>query len=149
MATMRSKSWWALPLALCLCACAVTVSDSGLTNQVRSRVFYIEKSSPRTLYSVRDEGVTYWATLDPSLLADYVRFRIDWIDPQGKVFASRKTTLMWKTHNNIVATLPIRNNYPSRMPGDWKVRLYRGDSILDEARFTIEQPKRGSRGGGS
>lgn len=119
-----------LLLALPLCACAISVQDSGLTERVRSRWLPADKAHPKTLYTVTDEQVVYWAVMDPSLRTDYVTFRVEWIDPHGKVFTRKKVHLFWSINSSVVAKLPIRDNYPSRMPGDWKVRLYRGDSVL-------------------
>jgi len=118
--------------------CAVSVQDSGLTTEAGSRWLYVSKSRPKTIYSVNDEQITYWAHLDLQLPRPFKHFRIEWVDPQGKVFLSKKIKNSYGTNDIIVTTLPIRDNYPSRIPGDWKVRIYHGDKLLDQARFTIE-----------
>ncbi len=141
---MRIACLWIL-LVLVFVGCARSVKESGLSPRAGSRLFYFSKSSPKTLYTVEDEQVTYWARLDWHLNPWVRNLRVEWIDPKGDLFLSRKIETSWATEN-VVTRLPIRNNYPSRLPGDWKVRLYHGTDRLDEARFTIERTSGKAKG---
>ena len=125
-------------LVLVFVGCARSVKESGLSPQAGSRFFYIGRTSPKTLYTVEDEQVTYWAKFDWHPNPWVKNLRVEWIDPSGGVFLSREIETSWGTEY-VVTRLPIKDNYPSRLPGDWKVRLYHGDDRLDEARFTIEE----------
>jgi hypothetical protein len=136
-----------LSLVVTLMGCAVSVQDSGLTSEAGSRWLYVGKSRPKTIYSVNDEQVTYWAQLDLQLPRFFKNFRVDWVDPKGNVFLSKTIKNSWGTEDIIIATLPIRDNYPSRFPGDWKVRIYHGDELLDQARFTIATVDQDKPGG--
>ena len=121
------------------CGCAIVLQDSGLSAYSNVRgIAGISKGPQKTVFSVNDYKVTYWARLKFNVFGAQEYFDVIWIGPNNKPFLKTEEKTAGRTTNIIILSLHIKNHLPSMMPGPWKVEIYYKDQLLDEASFVIE-----------
>jgi hypothetical protein len=97
-------------------------------------------SPPKDIFTVQDEKVTYtvWFKTAPG---DWEEYHVTWVAPGGAIYRTDPLSIKNGFSDHVgIATLPIRDNFPSRLPGEWHLRLYRKESLLWEKKFLIEDP---------
>lgn len=133
---------------LALLTCVAVLAGTGCSTAVRSAVLSKEASSyivgsrtgiPTDLFSTTDERIVLRVQLGLNLGTFYRIYRIEWIQPDGSVFLDEPIENVLGNSTIIIASLPVASNQPSRLPGQWKVRLYYKEKRLTERTFTIEE----------
>jgi len=131
--------------------CATQIEGDRISSDAELRAWWwkAKVSPPKDIFSVQDEKVAYTVWFDNAPAA-WEKFRVTWVAPEGTVYRTDPVAVKDGFHDTVgIVTLPIRDNFPSRYPGEWRLKLYRNDSLLWEKVFLIEDPsaKRSSTAG--
>ena len=123
-------------------SCSIVIKEAGMSDSASSQYITWSHSSSKTIYSVNDEKATYWVQLDNNFVGSYKKFDIEWIAPDGKPFIKSKINTVFGRNDRIIATLPIKDNTPSKKPGNWTVKLSLDGQLIGQQDFTIEDPNK-------
>jgi len=86
----------------------------------------------------QDEKVVSWVKFSYDSPEKFV-FRWEWITPQGKLYHRGEVEMEAGSYSNYRTWywIKIKDRYASRLPGEWKVRVYINDIFLAERSFFI------------
>jgi len=117
--------------ALLVSGCSTTVKRAQLSADA---TYYWLGSSPsdaKSVFSTTDEKVTLTVEFQPNFVGGYRTFRVRWIGPGGELFLEEPTSTKWGSNESLIVSLPIAENLPATMPGDWAVELwYQSEQLL-------------------
>ena len=86
----------------------------------------------------QDEKVVTWVKFSYDSPEKFV-FRWEWITPQGKLYHRGEVEMEAGMYDNYRTWywIKIKDRYASKLPGEWKVRVYINDIFLAERNFFI------------
>ncbi|MBU1036053.1 MAG: hypothetical protein ABIK21_01420 [bacterium] len=89
----------------------------------------------------QDEKVVTWIRFSYDS-AEKFKLYWEWITPEGKLYHRGEVEMEAGNYINYRTWywIKIRGNYPSQLPGEWKVRVYINDIFLAEKNFFIVGP---------
>ncbi len=103
----------------------------------------LEKNSLRetNFFFPQDEKVVTWFRFSYNS-AEKFSLKWEWITPQGKLYHRGEVEMEAGSYTNYRTWywIKIKGNYASRLPGEWKVRVYINDIFLAERNFFIAVP---------
>jgi len=100
----------------------------------------IEKNPLRetNLFVSQDEKVVSWVRFSYDSPEKFV-LRWEWITPQEKLYHQGEVEMEAGNYSNYRTWywIKIKDRYASKLPGEWKVRVYINDIFLAERNFFI------------
>ncbi|HDK28186.1 MAG TPA: hypothetical protein ENG48_14015 [Candidatus Atribacteria bacterium] len=137
--------WWSLVLILLIIFSATgmaqeTAKDSQYLQKIALCKNIIEKDplQETNFFSSQDEKVVSWLRFSYDSPENFT-LRWEWISPQGKLYHRGEVEMEAGSYNNYRTWywIKIRDRYASKLPGEWKVRVYINDIFLAERQFFI------------
>ena len=137
--------WWSLVLILLIIFSATgmaqeTAKDSQYLQKIALCKNIIEKDplQETNFFSSQDEKVVSWVRFSYDSPENFT-LRWEWISPQGKLYHRGEVEMEAGSYNNYRTWywIKIRDRYASKLPGEWKVRVYINDIFLAERQFFI------------
>jgi hypothetical protein len=74
-----------------------------------------------------------------------VNLRWDWLDPKGRLHFTKQAATVKSSEGKYFEefsawhVMTIAGDKASRIPGEWSVKVYMNDELLDQKAFTIRQ----------
>ena len=142
---MLKIKWWSLVLILLIIFSATgmaqeAVKDSQYLQKIALCKNIIEKDplQETNFFSSQDEKVVSWVRFSYDSPENFT-LRWEWISPQGKLYHRGEVEMEAGSYNNYRTWywIKIRDRYASKLPGEWKVRVYINDIFLAERQFFI------------
>lgn len=142
---MLKIKWWSLVLILLIIFSATgmaqeTAKDSQYLQKIALCKNIIEKDplQETNFFSSQDEKVVSWVRFSYDSPENFT-LRWEWISPQGKLYHRGEVEMEAGSYNNYRTWywIKIRDRYASKLPGEWKVRVYINDIFLAERQFFI------------
>jgi len=142
---MLKIKWWSLVLILLMIFSATgmaqeTAKDSQYLQKIALCKNIIEKDplQETNFFSSQDEKVVSWFRFSYDSPENFT-LRWEWISPQGKLYHRGEVEMEAGSYNNYRTWywIKIRDRYASKLPGEWKVRVYINDIFLAERQFFI------------
>jgi len=142
---MLKIKWWSLVLILLIIFSATgmaqeTAKDSQYLQKIALCKNIIEKDplQETNFFSSQDEKVVSWLRFSYDSPENFT-LRWEWISPQGKLYHRGEVEMEAGSYNNYRTWywIKIRDRYASKLPGEWKVRVYINDIFLAERQFFI------------
>lgn len=100
----------------------------------------LEKNPLResNLFVSQDEKVVSWFRFSYDSPEKFA-LRWEWITPQGKLYRCGEVEMEAGSYDNYRTWywIKIKDGYASRLPGEWKVKVYINDIFLAERNFFI------------
>ena len=100
----------------------------------------LEKNPLResNLFVSQDEKVVSWFRFSYDSPEKFT-LRWEWITPQGKLYHRGEVEMEAGSYDNYRTWywIKIKDGYASRLPGEWKVKVYINDIFLAERNFFI------------
>ncbi len=128
-----------LPLA-CLTGCSTPkVMKANLTDDAHYYWLGSSSSNAKTIFNPTDEKVCLHVVFKPNFAFTPPTFTVEWIQPDNKVYLSKPVSTKYGSNQVLITELPIKDNEPSRLPGRWRVKLYRDENVLVNFPFTIDR----------
>jgi len=86
----------------------------------------------------QDEKVVTWLRFSYDSAEKFI-LKWEWITPQGKLYHRGEVEMEAGSYTNYRTWywIKIKGNYASKLPGEWKVRVYINDIFLAERNFFI------------
>ena len=137
--------WWSLVLILLIIFSATGMAqeaakDSQYLQKIALCKNIIEKNplQETNFFSSQDEKVVSWVRFSYDSPENFT-LRWEWISPQGKLYHRGEVEMEAGSYNNYRTWywIKIRDRYASKLPGEWKVRVYINDIFLAERQFFI------------
>ena len=137
--------WWSLVLILLIIFSATGMAqeaakDSQYLQKIALCKNIIEKNplQETNFFSSQDEKVVSWVRFSYNSPENFA-LRWEWISPQGKLYHRGEVEMEAGSYNNYRTWywIKIRDRYASKLPGEWKVRVYINDIFLAERQFFI------------
>jgi len=137
--------WWSLVLILLMIFSAAGMAqeaakDSQYLQKIALCKNIIEKDplQETNFFSSQDEKVVSWLRFSYDSPENFT-LRWEWISPQGKLYHRGEVEMEAGSYNNYRTWywIKIRDRYASKLPGEWKVRVYINDIFLAERQFFI------------
>ena len=137
--------WWSLVLILLMIFSTTgmaqeTAKDSQYLQKIALCKNIIEKDplQETNFFSSQDEKVVSWVRFSYDSPENFT-LRWEWISPQGKLYHRGEVEMEAGSYNNYRTWywIKIRDRYASKLPGEWKVRVYINDIFLAERQFFI------------
>ena len=137
--------WWSLVLILLIIFSAAGMAqeaakDSQYLQKIALCKNIIEKNplQETNFFSSQDEKVVSWLRFSYDSPENFT-LRWEWISPQGKLYHRGEVEMEAGSYNNYRTWywIKIRDRYASKLPGEWKVRVYINDIFLAERQFFI------------
>ena len=133
-----------LVLASQLAGCTVEglqIQDAELAADSKTTLLMTSPDGPKSAFTTQDEKATLVGTFGYNFVATYLVYTVKWYAPAGHAYLTETIRTQWGTHRYIVATMPIRGETPSRMPGEWEVVLsHKGRELLRKKFTIVEAP---------
>ena len=104
--------------------------------------------APATEFSIDDSSVTLRARFDGELAAD-APLTVEWLFPDGKVYLRKPVHRSYANPDVLETAIPVRGKAPARFPGEWHVRLWRGEDKLVDRSFEIRPPPESAASAGA
>ena len=137
--------WWSLVLIL-----LIIFSATGMAQEAAKDSQYLQKIAlckniiekdplqETNFFSSQDEKVVSWLRFSYDSPENFT-LRWEWISPQGKLYHRGEVEMEAGSYNNYRTWywIKIRDRYASKLPGEWKVRVYINDIFLAERQFFI------------
>ena len=132
---LASAAVWLAAVAV---ACGTTVREARLSDDA-SYVFVrgISPTAEKSIFRPSDEKVTLSVEFANNFAGGQRTFTARWVGPDGNVFREDPVKTKWGSNEDLVATLAIAQNLPSKMPGLWSVTLLHEDEVLVTRKFEI------------
>lgn len=119
------------------------VKDSEYLQKIALCKDVLEKNPLRetNFFFPQDEKVVTWFRFSYDS-AEIFLLKWEWINPQGKLYHRGEVEMEAGSYTNYRTWywIKIKDNYASRLPGEWKVRVYINDIFLAERNFFIAEP---------
>jgi len=142
---MLKIKWWSLVLIL-----LIIFSAAGMAQEAAKDSQYLQKIAlckniiekdplqETNFFSSQDEKVVSWLRFSYDSPENFT-LRWEWISPQGKLYHRGEVEMEAGSYNNYRTWywIKIRDRYASKLPGEWKVRVYINDIFLAERQFFI------------
>ena len=137
--------WWLLVLILLMIFSTAgmaqeTAKDSQYLQKIALCKNIIEKDplQETNFFSSQDEKVVSWVRFSYDSPENFT-LRWEWISPQGQLYHRGEVEMEAGSYNNYRTWywIKIRDRYASKLPGEWKVRVYINDIFLAERQFFI------------
>jgi len=137
--------WWSLVLILLMIFSTAgmaqeTAKDSQYLQKIALCKNIIEKNplQETNFFSSQDEKVVSWVRFSYDSPENFT-LRWEWISPQGQLYHRGEVEMEAGSYNNYRTWywIKIRDRYASKLPGEWKVRVYINDIFLAERQFFI------------
>lgn len=136
---------WLLPVILLMIFSAV-----GMAQEAAKDSEYLQKIAlckdivgknplqETNFFISQDEKVVSWVRFSYDSPENFV-LRWAWITPQGKLYHRGEVEMEAGSYNNYRTWywIKIKDRYASKLPGEWKVRVYINDIFLAERNFFI------------
>jgi len=137
--------WWLLVLILLM-----IFSTAGMAQEAAKDSQYLQKIAlckniiekdplqETNFFSSQDEKVVSWVRFSYDSPENFT-LRWEWISPQGQLYHRGEVEMEAGSYNNYRTWywIKIRDRYASKLPGEWKVRVYINDIFLAERQFFI------------
>ena len=137
--------WWSLVLIF-----LIIFSAAGMAQEAAKDSQYLQKIAlckniiekdplqETNFFSSQDEKVVSWLRFSYDSPENFT-LRWEWISPQGKLYHRGEVEMEAGSYNNYRTWywIKIRDRYASKLPGEWKVRVYINDIFLAERQFFI------------
>ncbi|HEC91397.1 MAG TPA: hypothetical protein ENI51_00125 [Candidatus Atribacteria bacterium] len=137
--------WWSLALMLLM-----IFSTAGMAQETAKNSQYLQKIAlckniiekdplqETNFFSSQDEKVVSWVRFSYDSPENFT-LRWEWISPQGKLYHRGEVEMEAGSYNNYRTWywIKIRDRYASKLPGEWKVKVYINDIFLAERQFFI------------
>ncbi|HBY56464.1 MAG TPA: hypothetical protein DEG96_01145 [Candidatus Atribacteria bacterium] len=150
MLMLKKKSIFRIKLWLLSALLLMIFSAAGMAQEAAKDSEYLQKIAlckdiveknplqETNFFISQDEKVVSWVRFSYDSPENFV-LRWEWITPQGKLYHRGEVEMEAGSYNNYRTWywIKIRDRYASKLPGEWKVRVYINDIFLAERNFFI------------
>lgn len=147
---LKKKSIFRIKLWLLSALLLMIFSAAGMAQEAAKDSEYLQKIAlckdiveknplqETNFFISQDEKVVSWVRFSYDSPENFV-LRWEWITPQGKLYHRGEVEMEAGSYNNYRTWywIKIRDRYASKLPGEWKVRVYINDIFLAERNFFI------------
>ena len=141
---LKIKSWLLVLILLMIFSTAGMAQETAKNSQYLQKIALckniIEKDplQETNFFSSQDEKVVSWVRFSYDSPENFT-LRWEWISPQGKLYHRGEVEMEAGSYNNYRTWywIKIRDRYASKLPGEWKVKVYINDIFLAERQFFI------------
>lgn len=90
-------------------------------------------------FSTWDEKVIAWISINYQSQEPFL-ITWEWLDPAGKIYHTGEIEMDSGNYNNYRSWywISVWDHYAAKLPGEWEVRVYIDNILLDEKNFLIE-----------
>ena len=90
------------------------------------------------IFFAQDEKVVSWFRFSYNAKEEFI-LKWEWITPQGKLYHHGEIAMEAGNYDRYRTWywIKIKDRYASKLPGEWKVKVYINDSFLGEKHFYI------------
>ncbi|MEN3190147.1 MAG: hypothetical protein ABDK78_04450 [Atribacterota bacterium] len=147
---LKKKSIFRIKLWLLSALLLMIFSAAGMAQEAAKDSEYLQKIAlckdiveknplqETNFFISQDEKVVSWVRFSYDSPENFV-LRWEWITPQGKLYHRGEVEMEAGSYNNYRTWywIKIRDRYASKLPGEWKVKVYINDIFLAERNFFI------------
>lgn len=92
----------------------------------------------KNFFSTRNEKVIAWFQFSYNSAENFMLFW-EWINPEGKLYHRGEIEMKAGNYHNYRTWywISVKDHYPSKYPGEWKVKIYINDISLSGKNFYI------------
>lgn len=147
---LKKKSIFRIKLWLLSAILLMIFSAAGMAQEAAKDSEYLQKIAlckdiveknplqETNFFISQDEKVVSWVRFSYDSPENFV-LRWEWITPQGKLYHRGEVEMEAGSYNNYRTWywIKIKDRYASKLPGEWKVKVYINDIFLAERNFFI------------
>jgi len=147
---LKKKSIFRIKLWLLSVILLIIFSAAGMAQEAANDSEYLRKIAlckdiveknplqETNFFISQDKKVVSWVRFSYDSPENFV-LRWEWITPQGKLYHRGEVEMEAGSYNNYRTWywIKIKDRYASKLPGEWKVRVYINDNLLAERNFFI------------
>lgn len=147
---LKKKSIFRIKLWLLSAILLIIFSAAGMAQEAANDSEYLRKIAlckdiveknplqETNFFISQDKKVVSWVRFSYDSPENFV-LRWEWITPQGKLYHRGEVEMEAGSYNNYRTWywIKIKDRYASKLPGEWKVRVYINDNLLAERNFFI------------
>ena len=150
MSVMKIKNIFRIELWLFVLICLMVFSAIGQGEELAPDSEYLQKIAlgkdileknllqETNIFVPQDEKVVTWFRFSYDSTEKFV-LRWEWITPQGTLYHRGELEMEAGSYTNYRTWywIKIKEGYASKLPGEWKIRVYINDIFLGERNFFI------------
>ena len=150
MSIMKKENIFRIEFCLFIFICLMVFSVVGQAQELAQESEYLQKIAvckdileknplrESNLFVSQDEKVVSWFRFSYDSPEKFT-LRWEWITPQGKLYHRGEVEMEAGSYDNYRTWywIKIKDGYASRLPGEWKVKVYINDIFLAERNFFI------------
>lgn len=150
MSIMKKENIFRIEVCLFIFICLMVFSVVGQAQELTQESEYLKKIAvckdifeknplrESNLFISQDEKVVSWFRFSYDSPEKFA-LRWEWITPQGKLYHRGEVEMEAGSYDDYRTWywIKIKDGYASRLPGEWKVKVYINDIFLAERNFFI------------